>query len=142
MKKITIIPVLFFAFASCTNAKKEKEVIKETKEDNRISLRSDTVNLVKMTDTMVIFESTCRGCAYEASTNFGISDSLGIVKLENIITTDISSPDMAGGSISKTLVLLPVKTGVTTIKMYKFWSEEKKAADSARFTSYAIEVKN
>ena len=142
MKKIIFILVLFFAFASCTDSKKEKEVIKVIKEDNRISLRSDTINLVKMTDTMVIFESTCRGCAYESSTNFDISDSLGIVKLDNVITTDNSSPDMAGGSISKTLVLIPVKAGLTSIKMYKFWTEEKKAADSARFTSYTIEVRN
>lgn len=142
MKKITFIPVLFFAFASCTNSKKEKEAVKETIEDNRISLRSDTVNLVKMTDTMVIYESTCRGCAYEGSTNFDISDSLGVVKLDNVITTDNSSPDMAGGSISKTLVLIPVKAGLTRIKMYKFWTQEKNAKDSARFTSYTIEVRN
>lgn len=142
MKKIIFIPVIFFAFSSCNNTKQEKKGDKETIEDNRISLRSDTVNLVKTTDTMVIYESTCRGCAYEGSTNFGISDSLGIIKLDNVITKDNNSPDMDGGSISKTLVLVPVKTGITTIKIYKFWTQEKKAEDSARFTSYTIDVRN
>ena len=142
MKKLIFIPVLFFAFASCTNSKKEKEVVKATIEDNRISLRSDTINLVKMTDTMVIYESTCRGCAYEGSTNFGISDSLGIVKLDNVITTDNSSPDMAGGSISKDLILVPLKTGTTAFKLYKFWEQVATAKDSARFTTYTVEVKN
>lgn len=149
IKKMIFIAVLFFAFTACTNAKHEKEVVKEKEaveekiiQDNRISLRSDTVNLVKMTDTMVVYESTCRGCAYEGSTNFGISDSLGIIKLDNVITKDNNSPDMDGGSISKTLVLVPAKTGITTIKVYKFWTQEKKAEDSARFTAYTIDVRN
>ena len=91
---------------------------------------------------MVIYESTCRGCAYEGSTNFGISDSLGIVKLDNVITTDNSSPDMAGGSISKDLILVPLKTGTTAFKLYKFWEQVATAKDSARFTTYTVEVKN
>ncbi|MBK8311990.1 MAG: hypothetical protein IPL04_14870 [Chitinophagaceae bacterium] len=56
-----------------------------------------------MTDTLVIYESTCRGCAFEGSTNFEISDSLGIIKLYDIITEDNNPSDMDGGSISKTL---------------------------------------
>ena len=144
MKKIFYIQLLIFIFISCSDSKKEKKKEKETiVEDNRISLWSDTVNVVKLTDTMVIFESTCRGCAYEGSTNFSISDSLGIVKLDNVSTApDNNSPDMAGGSISKTLVLVPVKTGTTTIKKYKFWKEEKKKEDSANFSSYTIKVIN
>lgn len=142
MRKIIFLPAILFVFISCTNSKKGKDTGEIATVDKRVGLRSDTVNLVKMTDTMVIYESTCRGCAYEGSTNFGISDSLGIVKLDNIITRDNNSPDMNGGNISKTLVLVPVKPGLTTIKMYKFWTQEKKAEDSARFTSYTIEVRN
>ena len=151
MKKLIFIPVLFFAFASCTNSKKEKEVVKATIEDNRISLHSDTINVVKLTDTLVIYESTCRGCAYEGSTNFSISDSLGIVKLNNVITTDNSSPDMAGGSISKTLVLIPIKAGLTTVKMYKSYGYARAESDSinsdkaeppGNSTSYQLEVRN
>ena len=120
---------------SCSN--NPKDIVA----DNRIALRTDTVNVVKLTDTLVIFESTCRGCAYERSTNFAISDSMDIIKLADIITTDSSPADMDGGSISKDLVLVPVKTGTTNIKVYKFWSPEKTAKDSANFTSYKIEVK-
>ena len=49
---------------------------------------------------------------------------------------------MDGGSISKTLVLVPTKIGTTTFKLYKFWKQERTAEDSARFSSYSIEVKN
>jgi hypothetical protein len=48
---------------------------------------------------------------------------------------------MDGGSISKDLVLVPQKTGITNMKLYKFWKEEKTAEDSSRFTTYKIEVK-
>ena len=105
-------------------------------------LLTDTLNVVKLSDTLVIYESTCRGCAYEGSTHFDISDSLGLVKLLNVVTIDNSSPDMAGGSISKDLILIPLKTGAATIKLYKFWEEQTTAKDSARFTSYKIEVRN
>jgi hypothetical protein len=136
MKQLFIIPVL--VFISCTNSKKEKQVT----EDKRISLRKDILNVVKLTDTLVIYESTCRGCAYEQSTNFGISDSLGIIKLENTITKDNNPDNMDGGSISKTLVLVPLKAGTTSFRLYKFWKPEHTAEDSARFTTYTIEVKN
>ncbi len=131
--------MLFLSFAvmtviSCTNNTKDAV-------DNRIALRTDTTNIVKLTDTLVIFESTCRGCAYERSTNFAISDSMNMIKLADIVTTDNSPADMDGGSISKDLILVPVKTGTTNIKVYKFWKQEKTAADSTRFTAYKIEVK-
>jgi hypothetical protein len=48
---------------------------------------------------------------------------------------------MDGGSINKDLILVPEKTGITIFKLYKFWTQEKTAADSARFTSYKIEVR-
>jgi hypothetical protein len=120
---------------SCNNS--TKDIVA----DNRIALRTDTINTVKLTDTLIIFESTCRGCAYERSTDFSISDSMNIIKLADIITTDNSPADMDGGSISKDLILVPVKTGTTNLKLYKFWSQEKTAKDSANFTSYKIEVK-
>lgn len=141
MNKIGLAIVMVSLFASCSNKKKEKLVV-ETK-DNKIALHSDTLNVVKLTDTMVIYESTCRGCAYEQSTHFDISDSMGLVKLYDVVTTDNNPPDMAGGNVSKTLVLVPLKTGSTIIKMYKFWEGRAvTAADSSIFTRYAIEVKN
>ena len=74
-----------------------------------------------MADTLVIYESTCRGCAYESSTAFAIKDSFDIVKLLTVETQDNNSQDMAGGNVSKNLILVPVKTGKTVLKMYKFW---------------------
>lgn len=135
MKTILLFAGFATALFSCSN--KEAEV-----KDNKISLHSDTLNVVKLTDTLVIYESTCRGCAYETSTDFGISDSMDIIKLHDIITTDNNSSEMSGGSISKDLILVPLKTGVTKIKLYKFWTMDKTAKDSAAFTTYNIEVKN
>ena len=141
MNKITFIAFISMAFISCSNNPKDVFDVKKDIADNRISLSTDTINVVKLTDTLVIYESTCRSCAYEGSANFGISDSMNIIKLADIITTDNSSPDMNGGSISKDLILVPQKTGTTIFKLYKFWTQEKTAKDSARFTSYKIEVK-
>src|SRR5450432_1386644 len=138
MKKLFLFPVDVVFLLCCTNAKKE---ITGTK-NNKVMLRTDTINVVKLTDTLVIYESTCRGCAYQQSTHFDISDSLGAIKLVDIITTDNSSPDMAGGSISKDLILVPLKTGSVTMKLYKFWKEQTTAEDSAGFTTYKIEVRN
>lgn len=138
MKNIFLLFITSIIVFSCTNNTTED---KKEIPDNRIALRTDTLNTVKLSDTLVIFESTCRGCAYEASTNFDIADSMHIIKMTGIVTTDNSPSDMAGGSISKDIVLVPEKTGATVIKMYKFWSQQKTAKDSARFTSYKIEVK-
>lgn len=138
MKKLLLFPGAFIFLLCCTNNKKEVAGINDTK----VALRTDTMNIVKLSDTLIIYESTCRGCAYEGSTRFDISDSLGIVKLLNVVTTDNSPPGMDGGSISKDLILVPQKTGATIFKVYKFWSEKTEAQDSARFTNYSIEVKN
>lgn len=135
MIKIFFIALLSITFVSCSN--NSREVMK----DNRIALQTDTLNVVKLTDTLVIYQATCRGCEFERSTNFAISDSMNIVKLEDVITTDNSPDDMDGGSISKDLILVPVKPGTTIMKLYKFWTMEKSAKDSARFTTYKIEVK-
>ena len=137
MKHFLSIPVLFISLSACTHSDK-----KETKEkDNRITLRTDSINTVRLSDTMVIYESVCRGCAYEGSARFNISDSLGIVKLLDVITHDESSPDMQGGSVGKELELVALKPGVTSVRVYKLLSEQTAKEDSARFTIYAIEVK-
>ncbi len=137
-----ILFTLFVTILGCSN--NPKDIVEDEKDmlDNKISLKTDTINVVKLTDTLVIYESTCRGCAYERSTNFTISDSLNIIKLEDVITIDNNSPDMDGGSMSKDLILVPVKTGSTNIKVYKFWTMDKTAKDSARFVTYNIEVKS
>ena len=136
--KLILFPFLILVFLSaCTNENKIDEL-----EDNKVSLRTDTINVVHLSDTLVINESTCRGCAYEQSTHFDVTDSMGLVKLFAVHTTDNNSPDMAGGSISKDLVLVSVKTGKTIIKLYKFWKEEATAKDSLNFIPFNIEVRN
>jgi hypothetical protein len=141
MNKILLTLFVTMSVMGCSN--NPKDIVEDEKDipDNRISLSTDTINVVKLTDTLVIYQSTCRGCAYEKSANFAISDSMNMIKLADIITTDNNPDNMDGGSISKDLILVPQKTGITIIKLYKFWTQEKTAADSARFASYKIEVK-
>jgi hypothetical protein len=136
MIRIAVILSGIVLLTSCDN--KKKEIIA----DKRIVLRTDTVNVIKLSDTLLIQESTCRGCAYEESTTFDISDSLGIIRLDKIITTDNNPANVDGGSISKLLVLVPLKTGKTAFKLYKFWEQPATAADSVNYSIYTIEVKN
>lgn len=138
MKKLIVLPATLVFLICCNNANKEKN----DKENTRIILRSDTLNVVKLTDTLVIYENACRGCAYEQSTHFDINDSLGVVKLLDVITTDNNPPDVDGGNVSKELILMPQKIGTTAFKMYKFMNQQVTATDSTRFTLYQVEVKN
>ena len=139
MKKIYLLPFILFFLLSCTNAKENTIESKETK----VMLRADTINIVRLTDTLVIYESTCRGCAYESSTAFAIKDSLEIVKLLSIETIDNNPANIAGGNISKNLILVPVKAGATIVKMYKFWKGVPSSMnDSLTFTPYKIEIRN
>lgn len=138
MKKLILFPATLVFLVGCNHSNKETK----DKENTRIMLRADTLNVVKLTDTLVIYENACRGCAYEQSTRFDINDSLGVVKLLDIITTDNNPPDVDGGSVSKELILMPQKTGTTTFKLYKFLNQDVTATDSTRFTLYQVEVKN
>ena len=138
MKNIVLLLIASTFLYSC----KDKEK-KAAKKDNRIYLHSDTLNVVKLSDTLVIAESTCRGCAVEGSTAFAIKDSLQIVKLDGVETYDNNPEGMTGGNVSKLLVIVPVKTGITNIKMYKFWKGvPSQMNDSLPFTVYKIEVQN
>ena len=138
MKILLAALIVMLFFLSCNSDEKKLQSIK----DNKISLRTDTVNVVKLSDTLVINESTCRGCAYEQSTHFDISDSMKLIRLQGIVTTDKNSSDMSGGNVSKQLILLPINTGTTTIKLYKFWKQEETAKDSANAVSYKLEIRN
>jgi D-tyrosyl-tRNA(Tyr) deacylase len=139
MRIILSLVFTSLSIAACNDRKKETIIIK----NNKISLKKDTVNIVKLSDTLVIHESTCRGCAFESSTAFAIKDSLDVVKLLTVETTDNNSPEMNGGSISKNLILVPIKTGTTILKMYKFWQGvPSDMSDSLPFTPYKIEIRN
>ncbi|MEO7983874.1 MAG: hypothetical protein ABI688_07320 [Bacteroidota bacterium] len=142
MKYLFFLPCAVLLFFSCTNSRKEPAG-RTGEKDTKVSLRTDTLNVVKLTDTLVIYESVCRGCAYEQSTHFDISDSMNIIKMIDVVTTDNNPPDMSGGNVSKDLILVPLNTGTTIIKMYKFWQGRTvSAADSSHFTRYTIEVRN
>jgi hypothetical protein len=91
---------------------------------------------------MVIHESTCRGCEYERSTRFEMNDSLNIVALQQIITTDNSPGDMDGGYINKDLIIKPIKTGITILRIYKIWSPKTASRDSTRYKSYTLDIRN
>lgn len=121
----------------CNNSEKENV----TGKDNRIVLRTDSINIVQLSDTMLIYEGICRGCEYEGSVRFEINDSLGIVKMLTVISKDDNPEGMAGGNVGKELVLVPVKTGITTIRLYKLLSYKTAKEDSARVRTYTIEVK-
>jgi hypothetical protein len=138
MKRFVKYFVLILVVSACNDSKKDV-----AKKDNRIYLQTDTINVVKLSDTLVIAESTCRGCAVESSTAFAIKDSLQIVKLDGVETHDNNPEGMSGGNVSKLLVIVPVKTGITNIKMYKFWKGvPSEMNDSLPFTAYKIEVQN
>jgi hypothetical protein len=109
--------------------------------DNRISLRTDTVNVAKITDTLVAYSSTCRGCAFEMSTRFSVEDSLGVVKLYDVITKDKNPAGMNGGNVDKEIVIVPLKTGMTTIRLFRFYKEPETAKDSADYSTYTIDIK-
>ena len=135
MNKIIISLVLAITLAAC-KSKKQTEAFR----DNRIDLRSDTVNVVKLTDTLQIRQSACRGCAEEYTPRFDISDSLNIIEMLGTETVDNNPPDVDGGSLSKFIVMKPKKTGTTTIKFYRFMGDINAAKDSSDYTLYQITV--
>ena len=136
MKKIILfasICAAIFCYDYFTNKAAEKN-------SHYVVLSADKINKVKIGDTLLIAESTCRGCEYEHSTRFDIIDSMAIVKLIRIETTDTNPDNMDGGSIDKDLVLIPVKTGATIIKQYRFYGDDIIKDDSSKYKSYNIQV--
>lgn len=136
-KTAGLVLIAAIAIVACNNRSSGK-----TSNEHRVVLARDTVNVVKLSDTLVIGESVCRGCAYEGSTRFDISDSLGLVRLLAIETQDDHPSDMSGGYIGKTLVLVPTKTGTTTFRMYKLFSPASAGVDSTHYISYTVTVQN
>lgn len=138
MKKLLFL----FSLIICLNCNNDKQPVDIP--DTKIALLSDTLNIVKLTDTLVINESTCRGCAFESSTAFAVKDSLELIKYLTVKTTDNNPEGMAGGNVSKRIFLVPVKTGTTTLKMFKFWKGVPTAiTDTITPTAtYKIEIRN
>lgn len=136
MKYFSMIILAAITLLACNS----KTTIEE--KDTRIFLRSDSINVVKLTDTLVIGSSTCRGCAYEGSTNFSIDDSTGTVKITDVITHDANPDNISGGNVSKEIVIVPLKTGHASFKFYRFWTEQRSAKDSTGGVVYEVEVIN
>lgn len=140
MKKNKWMKFLVWAIGGCVVVYLYLQYSGKLNKDH-IVLQEGKTNTVTLKDSLWITESTCRGCAYENSTSFDIEDTAGIVKLVSIKTTDESSADTDGGSISKTLILVPTAIGTTTIKQYKYYSAQMTAKDSASYKTYTIEIK-
>jgi len=104
MKLISFVTFILLVVA-CKNQKKEKQVTN----NDLVIMTPDELNSAKPGDTLVIYENICRGCAYEESTHFEVTDSLGLVKLAKIETIDNTPPDVDRGSIDKHIYLLPQK---------------------------------
>lgn len=137
MKWALLAAILLFSFYSCDYFSRKKYVGENL---NRIVLRSDTLNSVRLSDTLMIFESVCRGCAYEQSTNFVLFDSLNLVELHHIETHDDNPDNMAGGSINKNLIIFPRQTGITRIKVYMFLQNPTSKGDSTNYIFYNIKI--
>lgn len=129
-----------FGITACKYIKKAVEPA--GRYDHMVSVKYDSVTRLKMTDTLVIFENTCRGCAYENSTEFVLNDTAGVVKLYDIITEDNTPPNMSGGTITKILLVTPQKPGRADVTLYKYYEQEMTARDSAAGQLLAIEVVN
>jgi len=130
MKKIVCIVACALVF-SC-------HAPDQAKDKNKVYLKPNQLTIAKRTDTLVISENTCKGCAYEYATHFDVEDSLGMTKLDRIVTTD----NDRSGTVNKDLFLVPVKTGRTSIKLYKYYHQKPTAEDSAQGAVYSIEIKN
>jgi len=107
---------------------------------DHIVLSENGINKVSMRDSLWVEAFTCRGCAYEHSTSFDVDDPARLVKLVSIKTANDKSTNTDGGSINKTLILVPTRTGKTTLKVYRFY-DTKQQQDSSDFKSYDIEIK-
>jgi hypothetical protein len=141
VKKLILLLFLSTLIVSCFNNSAKKATKTEAK---IVYLKTDTVNVVKITDTLVIVENTCRACPFEQSTDFVIKDSLNIIKLINIKTIDNTPKDMAGGSLNNDLIMMPIDKGYTVLKMYKFLEGKPDTiTQSLPYTNiYKIEIKN
>lgn len=133
MKKLLLPAILAIVLFSCNNKSEE------TTKDNKITLHTGALNVVNLKDTLIIYESVCRGCAYEGSTFFRIYDSTDNIILQEVITSGNNPSDVAGGNISKKLVLTSTRPGITNFKLFKFNHDQE---DSTKFIRYSVEVKN
>ena len=111
----------------------------DNRDDKKIVLHEDGINKVKITDTMLINASTCRGCAYENSTDFDVVDSAKIITLFAVKTIDDRNNNSDGGNIAKEIILVAADTGTTTIKLVKSYKDSA-AINSSNFTVYKIRV--
>lgn len=135
MYKTVFILALIVSLIACNSTKQS-----DSFRNKRIDLQSDTINVVKLTDTIQIWKSVCRGCADEYIPRFDISDSLNIIEWIRTETVDNNPPDVDGGSMSKFIVMKPKTTGTTTLKLYQFMGHKNTVEDSANYTLYQITV--
>src|SRR5574337_1182165 len=92
-----LMTVLILMTFGCNNTSQKTT----TKSSDLIIMSPQGKNLAQMNDSLVIYETVCRGCEYEKSTHFEISDSMNLVKIVKIETLDHNSPGTEGGFMDK-----------------------------------------
>jgi hypothetical protein len=128
-RSIQLILILFLVFSCETQ---DSQLKKTT--GKRIILNPYYDNVAKLNDTLIISESTFRNCEYEELTDLKIEDSLNLIKLGEIVSTEHKSPNRKRTTIGKDLLLVPVEKGITTIKLYRFYKQEVFARDTGFYT--------
>ena len=112
----------------------------EKKTGKRVVLRRFFVNTAGMYDTLVISQTTCRGCGYEQLTDMKVEDNLGLIKAETIESYDWRRSNGNGIEVRRDLLLLPVKTGdSTTLMFYRYYDDSHIARDTM---AYLVTIQN
>ncbi len=136
MKRLFLFPLLAIMLIAC-----ESDIEKRYK--NMVSLRQDTLNVVHLNDSLVVYSGICRGCEYQFTVEFSAHDTAGIISFVELQTIDDNPPDMAGGSLYKNLIFAPQQEGNTLLNVYRFLNPRDSILtmeDSAMVQTYSIKI--
>lgn len=127
--------ILFFAGCYTKSPENEKQ-----EKNSMLELIPGKLNEATMADTLFVSASSCRGCAPEYTPQYELTDSMSVVSLHSVEVVDNNPPDMDGGSLENRIVMLPLKTGSTIIKLYSFMTGDSARQDSSQYTAYQIRI--
>jgi hypothetical protein len=128
--RTAFITLLTVFTISCNSPHKGKKVVLTV---------GHRTNSARLGDTLLIYETACKGCPDERSTHFKIVESENIVKLDRITTDD---DNFTGGSITKRIYLIPIKRGKTKLELYKIRGDQPTEMELTVHDVYNIEIKN
>jgi hypothetical protein len=140
MRNYSLFIIIFacYTLLSCKN----QETIKHDKV-NGITLQSDSLNIVKLTDSLVIYETLCGGCNDDTMrASFDIQDSEGLLKAQEERTVSDRRPGKEDNPVLKTFILVPLNTGSTKLSVSKYWHQPGATEDSESHKEYLIEIRN